>query len=121
MTDGRTAGLLLLSDVLGAGESQAEGEGGAGETAGSAGALQEVFDITPHSLGQGAGQRPHAEVTSRGGVCPYGKARHPSARKALEGGPRVLLPVSFLTGWLDSVIELWRASLKNPLLVKTAS
>lgn len=62
--EGQGGLIFLLSDVLGAGEPQAEGEGGAGETTGSAGALQEVFDITQHSLGQGAGQRAHAEVTS---------------------------------------------------------
>lgn len=83
-----------MSNVSGAGESQAEGERGAGETAGPAGALQEVFDITQHSLGQGATQRAHAEVTPRGGLR-SSNARRPSERKALEGGGHVLSPVSF--------------------------
>lgn len=53
-----------------------------------------MFDITQHSLGQGATQRAHAEVTPRGGIR-SSKARRPSERKALEGGGHVLSPVSF--------------------------
>lgn len=83
--EGRKVWLFLLSDVLGAGESQAEGEGGAGETAGSAGALQEVFDITQHSLGQGADQRAHAEVTSEAQSATAAKPGVPLHVKALEG------------------------------------
>lgn len=56
--------LCPLCNLSGAGESEAESEGGERETAGPAGALQEVFDTTQHSLGQRAAQRAHAEVTS---------------------------------------------------------
>lgn len=55
--------VMLIVSVLhlsGASESEAESERGARETAGPARALQEVFDTTEHSLGQGA----HAQVTS---------------------------------------------------------
>lgn len=48
----------------GPGESEAEGERGAGETAGPARALQEVFDAPEHSLGQEPSERAHTEVTS---------------------------------------------------------
>lgn len=48
----------------GADESEAESEGGTGKTAGSARALQEVFDTTQHSLGQEPSQRVHSKVTS---------------------------------------------------------
>lgn len=81
--EGRKVWLFLLSDVSGAGDSQAEGERGAGETAGPAGALQEVFDITQHSLGQGASQRAHAEVTPEACSVMTSKPDIPPERKAL--------------------------------------
>lgn len=57
----RVVSVLHLSGV---GDSEAESERGERETAGPARAFQEVFDTTQRSLGQGASQRAHAEVTS---------------------------------------------------------
>lgn len=94
--------LFLLSDVLGAGESQAEGEGGAGETAGSAGALQEVFDLTQHSLGQGSGQRAHAEVTSEPEPLSTAKPCVPLHEKHLkEAVVSCDLSVFLQAGWIQ--------------------
>lgn len=56
--------LVCPSFFPGSDESEAEGEGGTGETAGSARALQEVFDTTQRSLGQEPCQRVHPKVTS---------------------------------------------------------
>lgn len=55
---------MSILRLLGAGDSEAESKRGERETAGPARALQEVFDSTEHSLGQGPSERAHAEVTS---------------------------------------------------------
>lgn len=98
-----------LCNLSGAGDSEAESEGGERETAGPAGALQEVFDTTQHSLGQRAAQRAHAEVTPSADSLTRSSlscntmgragARQLSAPEALEGaGPHL---VRFLVGQLQ--------------------
>lgn len=62
-----------------------------------------MFDATQHPLGQGAGQRAHAEVTSEAE-----KPRVPLHVKHLKEALVSRLAVSFLTGWFDSAVQTLR-------------
>lgn len=65
-----------LWNLSGADDSETKSAGGEREAAGPAGALQKVFDVTQHAVGQGPVQRPRAQVTSSTG---------PLARSSLSG------------------------------------
>lgn len=75
-----------------------------------------MFDITQHPLGQGAGQRAHAEVTSEAEPATAARPGVPLHVKALEGDGRVGLPAGSLAGWFDSAVKLGRTSLKKKIL-----
>lgn len=99
---------LFVLRLLGAGESEAENEGGAGQATGPARALQEMFDTAECPLGQEPKQRASTEVTfERGRVtvkdCPAARLTS-GARHLLVSSLacQLSLDPSFLFTCLDS-------------------
>lgn len=112
---------MFVPRLLGAGESEAESKGGAGQTTGPARALQEMFHAAECPLGQEPSQRARAEVTSerdrialkeprRAGAGLLASLEELTSSRLLSDLP-VLLPdasLGFLVTYLAYLQTPWR-------------